>query len=198
MATKKLDAPAETASIAQSGGLIVQSATTPPPSPVTDEGEQAKAVTGAQAQITAGDQADAQEAIDASGAPPELVQSLEVQARQQPQSEAAVQRDIADGLAQLGRVVKRVVPGGTDTIGERASAADIQRQTLEAFGLAAAPAGQGEPDAAAKPVETTPSPDGQPAQQPPAAAATTATTVTKPSAPAAVAPAAQPAPKPAA
>lgn len=198
MATKKTDAPAETASIAQTDGLIVQSATTPPPSPVTDEGEQAKAITVAQAQITAGDQADAQEAIDASGAPAELQQSLESQARQVPQSEAAVQRDVADGLAQLGRIVKRVVPGGVDTMGERASAADIQRQTLEAFGLAAAPAGQGEADAAAKPVETTPSPEGQPAQQPSAATATAAAPATKASAPAVAAPAAQPAPKPAA
>lgn len=155
---------AKTASIATSAGVIVQSSTVPPPSDITDAGERAKAVTVAQAQITAGDEADAQETIQTAGVPAELVAELERRAREIPQSNAAVQRDVADSLGQLAQVVKVVVPGGTATGGAPASAADIQRQTLEAFGLANAPTGQAEPDAAARPVETTTSPEGQPAQ----------------------------------
>ena len=78
---------------------------------VSDEFEQAK-VSG-QAQITDGQVTEAMEAASKSNAPAAVIEVLAREADQVPQSDAAKNLDVHDGLGQLGQLTKIVAPGAT-------------------------------------------------------------------------------------
>lgn len=125
--------PAETASVAVAGSVIVQSATIPPPSDVSDPDEQAKGVF--RPKITDADVADAKETVAAAGASPELIEHMRRQAELQAQSQAAIARDIADGMGQLRLAVKVVQPGAAVDLGQPATPDEINRMLRESVGF---------------------------------------------------------------